>query len=168
MQYRFVMRVVAPTIVKIAEAIFPTPAPGAHASRPLLYLFRSASQAYINNLNASMEKLAEAEAKGDVTAVVQLQAAIKFNGGGHLNHSIFWKVRESTRLFDHFACACVCTCVCDLFSFSRIYKHTVLHARSHLGTVSPRDHQRPTPTLYLSSSSLFRSIIPSDDIPLIS
>eukprot|EP00903_Cladosiphon_okamuranus_P009140 g8733.t1 len=48
-------------------------------------------QAYINNLNAAMEKLAEAEAKGDVNAIVQLQAAIKFNGGGHLNHSIFWK-----------------------------------------------------------------------------
>ncbi|CBJ48355.1 Destroys superoxide radical to produce hydrogen peroxide [Ectocarpus siliculosus] len=48
-------------------------------------------QAYINNLNAAMEKLADAEAKGDVTAILQLQAAIKFNGGGHLNHSIFWK-----------------------------------------------------------------------------
>lgn len=42
-----------------------------------------------------MEKLADAEAKGDVTAIVQLQAAIKFNGGGHLNHSIFWKASPS-------------------------------------------------------------------------
>lgn len=41
-----------------------------------------------------MEKLADAEAKGDVNAIVQLQAAIKFNGGGHLNHSIFWKARQ--------------------------------------------------------------------------
>ena len=44
-----------------------------------------------------MEKLADAEAKGDVNAIVQLQAAIKFNGGGHLNHSIFWKARQETR-----------------------------------------------------------------------
>lgn len=51
-------------------------------------------QAYINNLNAAMEKLADAEAKGDVSAIVQLQAAIKFNGGGHLNHSIFWKASK--------------------------------------------------------------------------
>lgn len=43
-----------------------------------------------------MEKLADAEAKGDVTAILQLQAAIKFNGGGHLNHSIFWKARGET------------------------------------------------------------------------
>ncbi|CAM9796638.1 unnamed protein product, partial [Hapterophycus canaliculatus] len=54
-------------------------------------------QAYINNLNAAMEKLADAEAKGDVTAIVQQQAAIKFNGGGHLNHSIFWKARGRER-----------------------------------------------------------------------
>lgn len=43
-----------------------------------------------------MEKLKDAEAKGDVTAIVQLQAAIKFNGGGHLNHSIFWKASFET------------------------------------------------------------------------
>lgn len=27
---------------------------------------------------------------GDVTAQVSLQPALKFNGGGHINHSIFW------------------------------------------------------------------------------
>lgn len=27
---------------------------------------------------------------GDVTAQVALQPALKFNGGGHINHTIFW------------------------------------------------------------------------------
>ena len=27
---------------------------------------------------------------GDVSAVLSLQSALKFNGGGHINHSIFW------------------------------------------------------------------------------
>lgn len=27
---------------------------------------------------------------GDVTAQVALQGALKFNGGGHINHTIFW------------------------------------------------------------------------------
>ncbi|CAM9251756.1 unnamed protein product [Discosporangium mesarthrocarpum] len=48
-------------------------------------------QTYVNNLNIAMEKLVDAEVKGDVTGIVQLQGAIKFNGGGHLNHSIFWQ-----------------------------------------------------------------------------
>lgn len=47
-------------------------------------------QAYITNLNAALEKQADAEAKGDLAAMVGLQGAIKFNGGGHINHSIFW------------------------------------------------------------------------------
>ena len=47
-------------------------------------------QAYVNNLNAALEKYAEAEKKGDVAAMIALQPAIRFNGGGHVNHSIFW------------------------------------------------------------------------------
>uniref|UniRef100_A0A1D1XUN0 Superoxide dismutase n=1 Tax=Anthurium amnicola TaxID=1678845 RepID=A0A1D1XUN0_9ARAE len=48
-------------------------------------------QAYITNYNKAQEQLAEAMAKGDTSKVVGLQGAIKFNGGGHVNHSIFWK-----------------------------------------------------------------------------
>lgn len=46
--------------------------------------------AYVNNLNAALEKYAEAEQKQDVAAMIALQSSIKFNGGGHVNHSIFW------------------------------------------------------------------------------
>ncbi len=47
-------------------------------------------QAYVTNLNVALEKQAAAEAKGDVAAMIALQGAIKFNGGGHVNHSLFW------------------------------------------------------------------------------
>jgi Fe-Mn family superoxide dismutase len=45
---------------------------------------------YVNNLNIAEEKMADALAKGDTTTAIALQPAIKFNGGGHINHSIFW------------------------------------------------------------------------------
>lgn len=47
--------------------------------------------AYVTNLNLGMTKLEEAVAKGDTSSIISLQQAIKFNGGGHLNHSIFWQ-----------------------------------------------------------------------------
>ena len=58
---------------------------------------------YVNNLNVAEEKLAEAVSKHDVSAAIGLQGAIKFNGGGHLNHSIFWQVRFSLQFLkcDH-------------------------------------------------------------------
>lgn len=72
---------------------------------------------YITTLNQSYEKYADAEAKNDVAKMIELQQAIKFNGGGinmfrrcifpggkvrwklslacllagHVNHSIFWQ-----------------------------------------------------------------------------
>jgi len=45
---------------------------------------------YVANLNAALEKYVEAEKKQDLQQMVALQSAIKFNGGGHINHSIFW------------------------------------------------------------------------------
>ena len=46
---------------------------------------------YVNNLNVAEEKLAEALHKKDTASIVQLQNVIKFNGGGHINHTIFWQ-----------------------------------------------------------------------------
>ena len=46
----------------------------------------------VNNLNVANEALQEAIHVGDVTKQIQLNNAIKFNGGGHLNHTIFWQV----------------------------------------------------------------------------
>lgn len=46
---------------------------------------------YVTNFNAAMEQYADAEAKGDYAKMIALQPALKFNGGGHVNHSIFWQ-----------------------------------------------------------------------------
>jgi Fe-Mn family superoxide dismutase len=46
---------------------------------------------YVNNLNAALEKLGDAVQGSDVAQVIALQAALRFNGGGHLNHSLFWE-----------------------------------------------------------------------------
>lgn len=46
--------------------------------------------AYVTNLNLALEKYEEAEKKGDIDAQISLQPQIRFNGGGHINHSIFW------------------------------------------------------------------------------
>jgi len=60
-------------------------------SRELMELHHSKHHAaYVTNLNAALQKQEELEEAGDVAAMVALQPAIKFNGGGHVNHSIFW------------------------------------------------------------------------------
>lgn len=45
-------------------------------------------QTYVNGLNAAEEAYFKAPSTRDKIA---LQAALKFNGGGHINHTLFWK-----------------------------------------------------------------------------
>lgn len=47
-------------------------------------------QTYVNNFNKALEKHKECVAHGDIAGMISHQKAIEFNGGGHLNHSIFW------------------------------------------------------------------------------
>ena len=46
---------------------------------------------YVNNLNKLNEQSAEALAKGDIKKYIDLSSAVKFNGGGHVNHEFFWE-----------------------------------------------------------------------------
>lgn len=48
-------------------------------------------QTYVNNYNAAVEQLQEAQAKENISAQIALKPAINFNGGGHLNHTLFWE-----------------------------------------------------------------------------
>ncbi|CAG0887966.1 unnamed protein product [Cyprideis torosa] len=48
-------------------------------------------QAYVTNYNVAEEKLHEAVNRGCVRSIISLQGALRFNGGGHINHSIFWQ-----------------------------------------------------------------------------
>lgn len=65
---------------------------------------------YVTTLNQSYEKYADAEAKGDVAKLIELQQLIKFNGGGGLLSSEFRKVVPSssseTRLDPAWRCVC--------------------------------------------------------------
>jgi len=45
---------------------------------------------YVNNYNAAETKLKDAVDKGDMNAILSLEPSLQFNGGGHINHSVFW------------------------------------------------------------------------------
>ncbi|PHH63170.1 hypothetical protein CDD81_6221 [Ophiocordyceps australis] len=47
-------------------------------------------QAYVTNLNAALKAQAAAVVANDLAQQIALQPAIRFNGGGHINHSLFW------------------------------------------------------------------------------
>ena len=56
-------------------------------------------QAYVNNLNAAIEKAPELQGKsldelmrGIATVPESVRTAVRNNGGGHWNHSLFWQL----------------------------------------------------------------------------
>jgi len=55
--------------------------------------------AYVNNLNAALEKAPELQGKsieelvkGISTVPDAIKAAVRNNGGGHINHTMFWEI----------------------------------------------------------------------------
>lgn len=60
-------------------------------------------QAYINNLNAALEGQAELQGKsiedlvkGLASVPENIRGAVRNNGGGHLNHSMFWQLMSGS------------------------------------------------------------------------
>jgi superoxide dismutase, Fe-Mn family len=55
---------------------------------------------YVDNLNAALEKHPEFDAGNDIEALMRridevpqdIRTAVRNNGGGHANHSLFWKI----------------------------------------------------------------------------
>ncbi|KAH7038251.1 manganese superoxide dismutase [Microdochium trichocladiopsis] len=48
-------------------------------------------QAYITNLNAALSASVSATQQGNLVEAASYLSAIRFNGGGHINHSLFWE-----------------------------------------------------------------------------
>ncbi|KAH7882106.1 manganese superoxide dismutase [Phlebopus sp. FC_14] len=60
-----------------------------HISEQIMKLHHTKHhQTYVNGLNAAEEAYAKTDSPLERIA---LQSALKFNGGGHINHSLFWK-----------------------------------------------------------------------------
>ena len=68
------------------------------SSRMIIIVVFMPTQAYVNNLNIAEGQYHDAVEKNDISTAIALQGGIKFNGGGHINHSIFWTNLAPTKL----------------------------------------------------------------------
>ncbi|KAG0124884.1 Manganese/iron superoxide dismutase [Tuber indicum] len=48
-------------------------------------------QTYVNSLNDAEEKYASAVSANDVQRQISLHSLLRFHGGGHINHTLFWE-----------------------------------------------------------------------------
>ncbi|KAK0735358.1 Manganese/iron superoxide dismutase [Apiosordaria backusii] len=63
-----------------------------HISAQIMELHHSKHhQTYVTNLNNALKLHVAAVGAGDIASQIEMQQVIKFNGGGHINHSLFWK-----------------------------------------------------------------------------
>jgi len=46
---------------------------------------------YVKNLNNALERESTAEKNQDLAEQIRIDEAVRFNGGGHLNHTLFWE-----------------------------------------------------------------------------
>ncbi|MGA8165063.1 MAG: superoxide dismutase [Waddliaceae bacterium] len=60
-------------------------------SRDIMELhYHKHHKTYIQNLNKLLKQYQEAESRQDIEKMIALQPGIRFNGGGYINHTIFW------------------------------------------------------------------------------
>ena len=63
-------------------------------------------QTYVTNYNNALEQVKTALDTGNSEKLISLQGSIKFNGGSHINHSIYWTnlapVKSNNYLFVNF------------------------------------------------------------------
>ena len=63
-----------------------------HVSADIMQLHHGKHhKAYVDNANATLDKLAAAREKADFAAIAALERALAFNVSGHVMHSVFWK-----------------------------------------------------------------------------
>ncbi|KAI5814190.1 Manganese/iron superoxide dismutase [Pyronema omphalodes] len=102
----FIANLTAPTATSSASVTAPAMATHTFSLPPLPYEYNALEphiseqimklhhdkhhQAYVTNLNAATLAHIEALKNNDIKAEIVLQSVIKFNGGGHINHSLFW------------------------------------------------------------------------------
>lgn len=53
---------------------------------------RKHHQGYVNNLNDALVELDQIKEQQDLTGLIALDPVLRFNGGGHINHSLFWEM----------------------------------------------------------------------------
>ena len=54
-------------------------------------------QTYVNNLNSAEDSLADAMAQGNTKGEISALKALNFNGGGDINHTLFWNNLAPTK-----------------------------------------------------------------------
>lgn len=49
-------------------------------------------KSYVDNFNKALTELTTAIQKQDTAGILGCLSSLKFNGGGHANHALFWKI----------------------------------------------------------------------------
>jgi Fe-Mn family superoxide dismutase len=106
-----------PSMTPHSESTAPAPVPGPFSLPPLPYAYDALEphidaltmqihhdrhhQAYVNNLNKAITGLADWQDKSIVDILTQIdnvpevvRTAVRNNGGGHYNHSLFWQMMK--------------------------------------------------------------------------